>query len=255
MTASNQEISKTIQRGPEKAKILWDQWSEKKQYNRSNLELYYRIRERNLLWLTSLTFSLLHDKENIRILKTDLWNEAKKDERYFLDAPGSKFGLDISGEICRLSKLKYGESISLAQGSIESIPFHSDNFHLIWDISTIDHCDHPEMALAEYNRVLKSGGILLLVVENLLCFSFPATKIQSYLGFHVPFKGYLSSRVIQTCKLAGFQIVDHFKTNIHLPRFVVYSLEKKGLLEGINQGRNFLWDLCKKYSVILCRKA
>jgi len=255
MTASSQEISNTIQRRPEKEKKLWDHWSGKKQYNRSSLELYYRIRERNVQWLTSLTFSLLHDKENIRILKTDLWNEAKKDERYFLDAPGNKFGLDISGKICRLSKLKYGKNLSLAQGNIESIPFRSDIFHLIWDISTIDHCKHPEMVLAEYNRVLKSGGILLLVVENLLCFSFPVTKMQSFLGLHVPFNGYLSSKVIQACQMTGFQIVDHFKTKVHLPKFIVYPLEKKRLLEGINQGRNFLWDLCKKYSVILCRKA
>ena len=246
--------NKITLKGFHKANKSWNLWSEKKQYNKSNLKLYYRIRERNLQWLTSLSMSLLDDKKNIRILKTDLWNEVKKDERYFLDALGTRVAIDISEKLCRSSKMKFDERISITQGTIECLPFRPDIFHLIWDISTIDHSEHPRSVLNEYYRVLKVGGVLLLIVENLLCFSFPITKIQSYLGFHVPFNGYLLSKVMKDCQLAGFEIVDHFKTNVHLPRFIVYPLEKKDLLEDINRGRNVLWDLCKKYSVILCRK-
>ena len=233
---------------------LWDRWSERKHYNRSHLELYYRIRERNLKWLASCSLSLVSDKRDLKILKTDLWNEAKKDGRFFQDASGSRLGIDISGKICKQAKARCQERLSIVNGNIESLPFMSDSIDLIWDISTIDHCKYPENVISEYNRILKPNGILLLIAENPFCLSYPVTKIQSFLKYHVPFKGFSPSRIIRACGRAGLEVIDHFKTNVHLPRFIVYPLERKGLLEGINCGRNVLWDCCKKYFVTLSRK-
>ena len=234
--------------------LLWDRWSERKHYNRSHLELYYRIRERNLKWLASLTLSFVSDKSDLKILKTDLWNEAKKDENFFLDTCGLTFGIDISGEICNQARSGCGEELFIVNGNVESMPFASDSHDLIWDISTIDHCKYPEQAIREYHRILKPHGILLLVAENPFCFSYPVTKIQSFFKCHVPFKGFLPSRIIRACRRSGFEVVDHFKTNVHLPTFIVYPLERKGLLEKINCGRNVFWSLCKKYFVTLSRK-
>jgi hypothetical protein len=64
----------------------------------------------------------------------------------------------------------------------------------------------------------------------------------------------LPSRIIRACRRSGFEVVDHFKTNVHLPTFIVYPLERRGFLEGINRGRNAFWSLCKKYFVTLSRK-
>ncbi|RJP65261.1 MAG: class I SAM-dependent methyltransferase [Candidatus Abyssobacteria bacterium SURF_17] len=240
----------------EKHKIvaLWDEWSRRKHYNRARLSLYYHIRERNLRWLTSRARGLLTTNGPVRILKTDLWNEVKKGERYFLDAECSRFAVDISDEICRAAKSDFGNAIFLARSDIEFLPFRTCSFDLIWDISTIDHCDHPENVLREYQRVLRPGGILLLIVENPFCLSFPVTKLQSYLKLHVPFKGFSPSRMVRACRANGLTVVSRFKTNIHLPTFVVYYLERKGELEEINQGNSLFWDSCKKYFVLLCRK-
>lgn len=237
-----------------KAGALWDQWSKRKQYDRSHLALYYRIRERNLQWLTWHARSLLSNGSAINILKTDLWNEVKKDERYFLDAEGSKFAVDISSEICRAAQSEFGNSVFLARGDIEFLPFRPRSFDLIWDISTIDHCDHPENVLRQYQRVLRSGGILLLVAENPLCLSYPITKLQSYFKMHVPFRGFLPSRMIRACRENGLNVVSSFKTNIHLPTCIVYFLERKGRMEEINRGNSLYWGFFKKYLVILCRK-
>ncbi len=242
-------MCRKIHRG--KMSYLWDNWSEKKHYNKLHLELYYHIRRRNLQWLTSMSLSFLSKTTHPRILKTDLWNEAKRNERFFVDTKGLRIGIDLSNRICKMTKSLYGEEIPLVQGSIETLPFLSDSFDIIWDISTIDHFDHPEKVIREYKRVLKSGGILLLIAENPFCLSYPVTKLQSFLNLHVPFKGYSSLRILRACQEAGLQVIDHFKTNIHLPTFIVYFLERNGRLEGINQGRNFFWNFCKKYFVVL----
>jgi SAM-dependent methyltransferase len=246
--------TQAMAKSPDKAGLLWDRWSERKHYNRSHLGLYYQIRARNLRWLASLALSRLPDKKDLRILKTDLWDEAKKDDSFYIDTPGLRLGIDVSGEVCKRVQSKYRGQVSVVKGTIESIPFMANSLDLICDISTIDHCNYPEKAINEYCRTLKSNGILLLVAENPFCFSYPVTKIQSFFGLHVPFKGFLPSRIKRGCRKAGLEIVDHFKTNVHLPTFIVYSLERKGLLEKINRGRDVFWNLCKKYFVTIARK-
>ena len=233
---------------------IWEEWPGRKKYGKAHLELYYQIRIRNLEWLTSMSSSLLPGNTHPRILKTDLWDEAKKDGRFFVDADGPKVGIDISSKICEMTRSRYGDRISIIQGSIEALPFQSDRFDILWDISTIDHSDNPEQAIKEYGRVLKPGGVLLMAAENPFCFSYPVTKLQSFLKLHVPFKGYLPSRMIRACRDGDLQVIDSFKTNVHLPTFIVYPLERSGRLEGINRGRNFFWNLCKKYFVVLARK-
>ena len=120
--------------------------------------------------------------------------------------------------------------------------------------STIDHSERPEKVIDEYSRILKPNGVLLLVAENPLCLSYPVTKIQSLVKKHVPFIAYLHSRILRVCLKAELEVIDHFKTNVHLPTFIVYPLEKRGMLERINRGRSTLWNFCKKYSVVIARK-
>jgi len=233
---------------------LWDAWSARKRYDRPGLELYYQIRARNLEWLAERSRALLPAGVAPRLLKTDLWNEAKKAERFFLDAPGEKVGVEYSAQVCRMARRRHPDSFGAVNGSVEQLPFRSESFDLIWDISTIDHCDAPEQTVVEYHRCLKRGGVLLLIVENPFCLSFPATKLQSYVGLHVPFRAPPPWRVIRWCRDAGLQVVDTFKTNLHLPATLVYYLERRDRVEAINRGRHPLWSLCKKYFVALCVK-
>mgnify|MGYP000368561256 CR=1 FL=1 len=171
----------------------WDWWSGRKAYNSSHLEIYYAIRQRNLQWLTDLSLSYLSTKRPCSILKTDLWNEAKKDEPFFAEADGVKVGIDVSGSICKMARSKHGGTILITQGSIEALPFASDSFDIVWDISTIDHSERPEKVIDEYSRILKPNGVLLLVAENPLCLSYPVTKIQSLVKKRVIVKSGVSA--------------------------------------------------------------
>jgi len=234
-------------------KNLWNYWSQRKTYTKKKLELYYHIRNRNFHWLTSLSLSLLKDNKNIRILKTDLWNEAKKNETFFINRKELKYGIDISNNICHLAKSKHPHLL-IVQGDIGELPFPNNGVDLIWDISTIDHHENPQKVIQEYYQALKPGGVMLLVVENPFCFSYPITKLQSFFGLHVPFKTFLPSWILNICKKAGFEIADSLKTNVHLPTFIVYPLEKRGVLEKINREQNLFWQFYKKYFVVLARK-
>lgn len=48
-------------------------------------------------------------------------------------------------------------------GSITDLPFPNESFHVILDLSTIDHVMNYEQVLNEYSRVLKPGGYALIV--------------------------------------------------------------------------------------------
>lgn len=234
---------------------LWDGWQHRKSYSDPRLRLYYQVRARNLEWLAERSLALLDGGARPRILKTDLWNEAKKDEFFFAHADAVRFGVDIARGVCHAARQRWNDKIHIARGSIVDLPFRGGCFDAVWDISTLDHCRTPELAVGEYFRVLRHGGNLLLVTENPFCVSFPITRLQALLGLHVPFTAFLPSRVAAMCTSAGFHIVDTFRTNIHLPTWIVYPLERRGKLESLNRGRGRFWNLCKKYVVFLAHKS
>lgn len=57
--------------------------------------------------------------------------------------------------------------------SIRNLPFRSETFTTLSDISTLDHISYVEAAnvVSEYARVLNHDGILLLRIDSK--FSFP----------------------------------------------------------------------------------
>ncbi len=52
-------------------------------------------------------------------------------------------------------------------GSAEKIPFPDGDFDTIVSTQVLEHLPHPWLAVAEFNRVLKTGGILLLTVPQM----------------------------------------------------------------------------------------
>lgn len=51
------------------------------------------------------------------------------------------------------------------QGGIESIPFVAESFDVVTSINNFDHVENPTVGAAEVSRVLKHGGLFLLIVE------------------------------------------------------------------------------------------
>jgi SAM-dependent methyltransferase len=66
-------------------------------------------------------------------------------------------GLDIAASAARYFHKPF------VHGSATDLPFEDDTFDVIWTVWTLEHVPNPERALQEMRRVVKPGGLLLLV--------------------------------------------------------------------------------------------
>jgi ubiquinone/menaquinone biosynthesis C-methylase UbiE len=59
-----------------------------------------------------------------------------------------------------------GERITYEEANGEQLPFGDSEFDLVHSKDSLHHMGNPERALAEYRRVLKPGGVALIVEGN-----------------------------------------------------------------------------------------
>lgn len=82
----------------------------------------------------------------------------------FLDKLGpavrQAVGIDLSKESVR----KAGHSVAL--GTLEALPFRDETFDLITCRWVVEHLEDPRKSLSELNRVLRSGGRVILLTSN-----------------------------------------------------------------------------------------
>lgn len=110
------------------------------------------------------------ESDSIKILKVDLWNEGVDFQRNILkhlDTPEhSLYGMDISSKTCSLAK-KNTPHIYIHNGTIEFLAVKNKSFDMILDLSTLDHLPKEKLdgVIKEYNRVLKSDGVFVLVFD------------------------------------------------------------------------------------------
>lgn len=90
-----------------------------------------------------------------RTLKTDTWNETETE----FPIKADKY-IELDAERVRKAQ-RLGYDVVL--GDVRQLPFEDESFDNVVDLSTIDHVVDYQNALAEYKRVLKPGGTLILV--------------------------------------------------------------------------------------------
>lgn len=110
----------------------------------------------------------------LKILKTDLWDEAKNTR---ILAWGSRhgahaYGIDISAPTLAQARAAFAAApgaqgrLRAALGDVRTLPFLDDSFDAIYSMGTIEHFDETEEAVAEMARVLKPGGRAIIGVPN-----------------------------------------------------------------------------------------
>jgi SAM-dependent methyltransferase len=57
-------------------------------------------------------------------------------------------------------------SVGFVEADLYHLPFPDQSFDLVFSDSVIEHLEHPDRALTELRRVLKSGGSLVISVPN-----------------------------------------------------------------------------------------
>jgi SAM-dependent methyltransferase len=126
---------------------------------------YYAANERRLFveHFPSLT--------GVRILKTDLWDEAKN-TRILAWAAGQgacAYGIDISEPTLRQAQRAFGDCetpLRAIVGDVRGIPLADGSVDAVYSMGTIEHFDETETAVNEIARVLAPGGTAIVGVPN-----------------------------------------------------------------------------------------
>jgi SAM-dependent methyltransferase len=151
-----------------------------------------------------------------RLLKTDLWDEAKN-TRILTWAAGRGarcFGLDISPPIVRKARAGFraGErALGGVVADVRAIPFADSSFDGVYSMGTIEHFAETDLAVREIARVLRPGGRAVVGVPNrhdpflrpLLVVLLRALGLYAY-GFE---KSYSHRALRRLCEDAGLTVV------------------------------------------------
>jgi len=111
----------------------------------------------------------LADRAPVTVLKTDLWNECLGGDRDILGhlrvgRECRRVAVDRSLAACTGGRARLAGALVVG-ADIAALPFRTGSFDAVLDLSTLDHVAEDDMprALGEYRRVLRGGGVLLVV--------------------------------------------------------------------------------------------
>ena len=108
--------------------------------------------------------------EGLRILKTDLWDEAKNTRilAWASQQGAHVYGIDISQPTVIQARAAFEQPDCLlgAVADIRGLPFRDASFDAIYSMGTIEHFNETERAVEEMARVLKPGGRAIIGVPN-----------------------------------------------------------------------------------------
>lgn len=124
---------------------------------------YYAANERRLFE------EHLPPLQGLRILKTDLWDEAKNTRilAWASEQGARAFGIDISPPtVIQASRAFAPGALRACVSDVRTIPFRDASFDAIYSMGTIEHFAETEAAIAEMARVLKPGGRAIIGVPN-----------------------------------------------------------------------------------------
>jgi SAM-dependent methyltransferase len=96
----------------------------------------------------------------------------------FTPKSGAIFGIDLLFE-----EIERNKNIDYASvATLENLPFEGQVFDLVFSHDVIEHLERPRDAIAEFSRVLKPGGkLLILTPNNYHYFSIAGRIIPQYL--------------------------------------------------------------------------
>jgi SAM-dependent methyltransferase len=152
--------------------------------------------------------------DGLRILKTDLWDEAKNTRilAWASQQGALAYGVDISEPTVIQARAAFqGDPLRCAVSDVRDLPFADASFDAIYSMGTIEHFDETERAVAEMARVLKPGGCAIIGVPNR----------------HDPFLRPLLATVLQTFGLYAYGYEKSYSR-----RALRHMLERAGLLVG-----------------------
>jgi len=163
----------------------------------------------------SMIDKYLPDREQLEMLDAGCGTGSNLKE---LEKYGRAIGIDISEEAVKFCKLRGCKNVHKVnqEGSL----FFEDNaFDLITSLDTIEHIDDDCAALAEYYRIIKKGGILLVTVPAYDFLWGPHDEVNEHK------RRYIAKELRNKVKKAGFTVkkMTYFDTFL-FPFFVLVRM-------------------------------
>lgn len=98
------------------------------------------------------------------------------------DPQGSVVGIDLSGDFVTYAQRRAADeglaNVSFRQGDLQALPFEAASFDIVWSHLVLFFVPRPEVAIAEFRRVLKPGGKLIVALhERTLMDNYPEDPI------------------------------------------------------------------------------
>lgn len=109
------------------------------------------------------------DLRGRRVLKSDLWDEARNTRiLQWMERQGAIVtGIDISAPVVALATREFGgRPLRAANADVRALPFADGTFDAIYSMGTVEHFDDTDVAVRELFRVLRPGGVALVGVPN-----------------------------------------------------------------------------------------
>lgn len=75
-------------------------------------------------------------------------------------------GIDLSDDAVGIAQERLGDRGTVRQGDVRELPFDDDSFDLIVCFETIEHVEDGAAAVAEFRRVLRPDGLLIISSPN-----------------------------------------------------------------------------------------
>jgi len=121
-----------------------------------------------------VSWAASHAPDGARILDLGCGNGLSS---YLLSKKGLKAtGLDISYLFLQQAGARGSRDLNYAAGDAMNLPFKDESFDAVSSISLIEHIPDARKALSEMMRVVKPGGVILIMAPNLLS-PFVALKV------------------------------------------------------------------------------
>ncbi len=152
-----------------------------------------------------------------RILKTDLWDEAKNTRilRWAATRGARCAGIDISEPIARAARMGFDAAslhLSGVVADVRAIPYREGSFDAVYSMGTVEHFDDSAVAIREIYRVLKPGGRAIIGVPNrldpflrpLLAWVLQRLGLYDY-GYE---RSFTRTGLRELCRGAGFEVHD-----------------------------------------------
>ena len=153
---------------------------------------FHALNRRMLLPLAELT------KQNATVLDAGCGTGGLIKALQGVGAPWTIKGLDYSPVAC--SYARQLTSVPIEEGSIEALPFDDGQFDAVLTADVICQIDDASVALAEFRRVLKSGGILAI---NVAAYNWMRSYHDELMDTRHRFR---RSELVNLLRQAGFEV-------------------------------------------------